>query len=61
MVSLFSPCLFTIYLSCHYGFMILYINVLSFGLEEKLGVLGKKFQGTQIYGLKVGRLNRFIN
>lgn len=41
--------------------MTLYIDVLSFGLEEKLGVLGKKFQDTQTNGLKAGRLKLFVD
>lgn len=61
MVSLFSLCLFTIYLPSHCGFMMHYIDVLNFGLEEKLGVLGKKFQDTQTYGLKAGRLKLLVD
>ncbi|NXL22075.1 SYC2L protein, partial [Setophaga kirtlandii] len=34
---------------------------MGFGLEEKLGVLGKKFQDTQTYGLKAGRLKLFVD
>lgn len=38
-----------------------YIDVLRFDLGEKLGVLRKKFQGSQTYGLEAGRPELFVN
>lgn len=41
--------------------MTLCIGILSFGLKERLETSGKKFQGTQIYGLETGRLDWLVN